>query len=81
MNGVITQRGVPEKLAGVCLGGPACGLEVETDFGGPGVILVETPMAGEQVVDAYAWTGRTEVSTGRWVWQHECPVGRKGGQP
>lgn len=69
----------PERLNGVCLGGPACGLKVETPNGGPDVILVTSETAEGEHVDAYAWHGSAEQTSGRWIWKHLHAVGKKGG--
>jgi hypothetical protein len=68
----------PEKLAGVLLGGPACGLEIETQNGGPEVELVGCVLGERTHVEAYAWLGASEPSTGRWIWKHLQHVGTKG---
>ena len=71
----------PEKLAGVLLGGPACGLEIETHNGGPEVEIFACVIDNQTHVEAYGWLGSSEPSTGRWIWKHLKHVGKKGVNP
>jgi len=70
----------PNLIAGVCLGGPCCGLEIECPMGPDTILMdVRVPDVPGVAVHAYAWYGSTEKSSGRWIWRHLHFVGTKGG--